>query len=118
MEQARGHSLVFQLLCHEANDSQGTEGCRFDNQSIQLPHMAVTQSFGTSLSGIGQDDIQIGSMRLIQIGAIAAGSACALKPSEMTPAFAALIAELLPQYLDPELYVVINGAIPETTRVS
>ena len=57
-------------------------------------------------------------MRLIQIGAIAAGSACALKPSEMTPAFSALIAELLPQYLDPELYVVINGAVPETTRVS
>ena len=53
-----------------------------------------------------------------QAGAIAAGNACALKPSELTPAFSALLAELLPNYLDPELYKVINGAIPETTKVS
>jgi aldehyde dehydrogenase (NAD+) len=53
-----------------------------------------------------------------QAGAIAAGNACALKPSELTPAFSALLAELLPNYLDPELYTVINGAIPETTKVS
>ena len=57
-------------------------------------------------------------MHLTQAGAIAAGNACALKPSEMTPAFSALLADLLPQYLDPELYAVINGAIPETTKVS
>ncbi|KAH9989638.1 NAD-aldehyde dehydrogenase [Russula vinacea] len=50
-------------------------------------------------------------------GAIAAGNACALKPSETTPAFSALLADLLPKYLDPELYTVINGAIPETTKV-
>ncbi|KAN0116179.1 Aldehyde/histidinol dehydrogenase [Russula decolorans] len=50
-------------------------------------------------------------------GAIAAGNACALKPSEMTPAFSALLADLLPQYLDPELYSVINGAVPETTKI-
>jgi hypothetical protein len=36
----------------------------------------------------------------------------------MTPAFSALVADLLPKYLDPELYTVINGAIPETTKVS
>lgn len=41
-----------------------------------------------------------------------------LKPSELTPAFSALFAELVPKYLDPELYSVINGAIPETTKVS
>ena len=40
-----------------------------------------------------------------------------LKPSELTPAFSALVAELVPKYLDPELYSVINGAIPETTKV-
>ncbi|KAH9060602.1 NAD-aldehyde dehydrogenase [Lactarius vividus] len=50
-------------------------------------------------------------------GAIAAGNACLLKPSELTPAFSALVAELVPKYLDPELYAVINGAIPETTKV-
>ncbi|KAI9465739.1 NAD-aldehyde dehydrogenase [Lactarius psammicola] len=50
-------------------------------------------------------------------GAIAAGNACVLKPSELTPAFSALVAELVPKYLDPELYAVINGAIPETTKI-
>ncbi|KAH9042524.1 NAD-aldehyde dehydrogenase [Lactarius pseudohatsudake] len=50
------------------------------------------------------------------VAAIAAGNACVLKPSELTPAFSALIAELVPKYLDPESYAVINGAIPETTK--
>ena len=50
------------------------------------------------------------------MGAIAAGNACVLKPSELTPAFSALIAELVPKYLDPELYAVVNGGIPETTK--
>ncbi|KAI0261624.1 NAD-aldehyde dehydrogenase [Gloeopeniophorella convolvens] len=50
-------------------------------------------------------------------GAIAAGNACVLKPSELTPAFSALVADLAPKYLDPELYTVINGAIPETTKI-
>jgi aldehyde dehydrogenase (NAD+) len=39
-----------------------------------------------------------------------------LKPSELTPAFSALVAELVPKYLDPELYAVVNGGIPETTK--
>lgn len=53
----------------------------------------------------------------MQISAIAAGDAAILKPSEQTPAFSALIAELVPKYLDPELYHVINGGVPETTKV-
>lgn len=36
----------------------------------------------------------------------------------MTPAFSALLADLFPKYLDPELYRVINGAVPETSKVS
>jgi aldehyde dehydrogenase (NAD+)/aldehyde dehydrogenase (NAD(P)+) len=51
------------------------------------------------------------------VGAIAAGNACVLKPSELTPAFSALIAELVPKYLDPELYAVVNGGIAEATKV-
>ncbi|KAI0819376.1 NAD-aldehyde dehydrogenase [Trametes gibbosa] len=50
------------------------------------------------------------------VGAIAAGNAAVMKPSEQTPAFSALLAELVPQYLDPELYHVINGGIPEMTK--
>ena len=40
-----------------------------------------------------------------------------LKPSELSPAMAALLTELLPQYLDREVYHIVNGAVPETTKV-
>ena len=40
-----------------------------------------------------------------------------LKPSELAPAFAALVAELVPKYLDPDVVQVVNGAVPETTKV-
>ncbi|KAI0706421.1 aldehyde dehydrogenase [Earliella scabrosa] len=51
------------------------------------------------------------------VSAIAAGNAAVLKPSEQTPAFSQLLAELLPKYLDPELFHVINGGVPETTKM-
>ena len=40
-----------------------------------------------------------------------------IKPSENTPAFSSLIAELFPKYLDSSLFRVVNGAVPETTKV-
>ena len=40
-----------------------------------------------------------------------------IKPSELTPTVSALLAELLPKYVDPELYHIVNGGIPETTKV-
>ncbi|MCW2514069.1 MAG: NAD-dependent aldehyde dehydrogenase, partial [Mycobacterium sp.] len=43
------------------------------------------------------------------IGAIAAGNAVVLKPSEVSPASSALMAELVPQYLDRDAIVVIEG---------
>ncbi|XP_044105287.1 aldehyde dehydrogenase family 3 member A2 isoform X1 [Neovison vison] len=51
------------------------------------------------------------------IGAIAAGNAVIIKPSELSEKTAQLLAKLLPQYLDQELYAVINGGIPETTEL-
>ncbi|OBZ67696.1 Aldehyde dehydrogenase family 3 member H1 [Grifola frondosa] len=51
------------------------------------------------------------------VSAIAGGNAVLMKPSEMTPAVSALFAELIPQYLDPELYRIVNGGVPETTKV-
>jgi len=51
------------------------------------------------------------------IGAIAAGNCAVLKPSEMTPACSDLLAELVPQYLDPELVQVVLGGIPETSAL-
>lgn len=43
------------------------------------------------------------------VGALAAGNTVALKPSELAPACSALMAELVPKYLDPEAVVVIEG---------
>ena len=51
------------------------------------------------------------------VGAVAAGNAVVLKPSEVAPATSALLARLLPQYLDPQCVRVIEGGIPETTRL-
>jgi len=50
-------------------------------------------------------------------GAIAAGNSVLLKPSESTAAVSALFAELIPKYMDPDVLAVVNGAIPETTRL-
>ncbi|KAJ3497265.1 hypothetical protein NMY22_g19716 [Coprinellus aureogranulatus] len=49
--------------------------------------------------------------------AIAAGCTVLLKPSENSPASSALTEELIAKYLDPDVVTVVNGAIPETTRV-
>jgi len=49
-------------------------------------------------------------------GAIAAGCAAVVKPSELTPATSQLLAELFPKYLDQDLYRIVNGAIDETTK--
>ncbi|KAM6184863.1 aldehyde dehydrogenase, dimeric NADP-preferring [Rhynchocyon petersi] len=51
------------------------------------------------------------------VGAIAAGNAVVLKPSELSENVASLLATIIPQYLDKDLYPVINGGVPETTEV-
>ncbi|TBU40995.1 NAD-dependent aldehyde dehydrogenase [Dichomitus squalens] len=51
------------------------------------------------------------------VSAIAAGNAVCIKPSEQNPTVNAVLTELLPKYLDPELYNVINGGIAETSKI-
>ncbi|KAM9272600.1 aldehyde dehydrogenase family 3 member A2 [Morus bassanus] len=51
------------------------------------------------------------------IGAIAAGNAVVMKPSEISENTARVVADLLPQYLDRELYPVVTGGVPETTEL-
>ncbi|KAM5306310.1 aldehyde dehydrogenase family 3 member A2 [Glossophaga mutica] len=51
------------------------------------------------------------------IGAIAAGNAVIIKPSELSENTANILARLLPQYLDQDLYVVVNGGVDETTEL-
>jgi acyl-CoA reductase-like NAD-dependent aldehyde dehydrogenase len=54
---------------------------------------------------------------LAQAGAIAAGNAVLLKPSEQSAAVSALLAELFPKYLDTSLVRIVQGSVAETTRV-
>jgi aldehyde dehydrogenase (NAD+) len=51
------------------------------------------------------------------IGAIAAGCTAVLKPSELIPTFSQLLEEIVPKYLDPNAYRVVNGAVSETSEL-
>ncbi|QMU69955.1 aldehyde dehydrogenase family protein [Streptacidiphilus sp. P02-A3a] len=51
------------------------------------------------------------------LGALAAGNAVVAKPSELAPATSAVLARLLPQYLDTQAVAVVEGGIPETTAL-
>uniref|UniRef100_A0A672L2M2 Aldehyde dehydrogenase family 3 member A2 n=1 Tax=Sinocyclocheilus grahami TaxID=75366 RepID=A0A672L2M2_SINGR len=50
------------------------------------------------------------------VGAIAAGNAAVVKPSEVS-SHTAKVMELLPLYLDPEMYQVVTGGVPETQEL-
>jgi aldehyde dehydrogenase (NAD+) len=49
------------------------------------------------------------------IGALAAGNAVVLKPSEVAPATSAALAHWLPRVLDRHAVAVVEGGVPETT---
>ncbi|XP_077360930.1 aldehyde dehydrogenase family 3 member A2b [Festucalex cinctus] len=51
------------------------------------------------------------------IGAIAAGNAAVIKPSEVCVHTAKVMEELLPLYLDKELYPVVTGGVAETQEL-
>ena len=50
-------------------------------------------------------------------GAIAAGNAVVMKPSEVSAATSALLARLVPQYLDDSAIACVEGAVPETAAL-
>lgn len=50
-------------------------------------------------------------------GAIAAGNAVIMKPSEVSAATSALLTRLVPQYLDSKAISIVDGAIPEVTEL-
>lgn len=43
------------------------------------------------------------------IGAVAAGNTIVVKPSELSPTSAALLAELIPSYLDQKAVKIVQG---------
>lgn len=48
------------------------------------------------------------------VGALSAGNSVVLKLSELTPHFTAKLTEVLTEALDPSIFAMVNGAIPET----
>jgi aldehyde dehydrogenase (NAD+) len=50
-------------------------------------------------------------------GAIAAGNAVVLKPSEVTPNTSAVLARYVPEYMDPEAIALVEGGVDETTAL-
>lgn len=48
------------------------------------------------------------------VGALSAGNSVVLKLPELTPHFTAKLTEILKTALDPSVFAVINGAVPET----
>jgi aldehyde dehydrogenase (NAD+) len=51
------------------------------------------------------------------VGALAAGNCAVVKPSDLSVASSHTIARLLPEYLDPEAVIVIEGGVDETTAL-
>ncbi|MBB5938771.1 aldehyde dehydrogenase family protein [Streptomyces zagrosensis] len=51
------------------------------------------------------------------VGALASGNCVVVKPSELAPATSAILARLLPAFLDTEAVAVVEGAVPETTAL-
>jgi aldehyde dehydrogenase (NAD+) len=79
-------------------------------EKAQLPGRAWIEyePFGTVLV-IGAWNFPLALTLGPAVGAIAAGNTVVLKPSEVSPASSALMAELVPRYLDPEAVAVIEG---------
>lgn len=51
------------------------------------------------------------------VGAIAAGNTVVLKPSELAPATSAVLADLVPKYVDPDAVRVVEGGVDVTTEL-
>ena len=49
------------------------------------------------------------------VGALAAGNAAIVKPSEISRHTSVALARILPQYMDPEAIAVVDGGVAETT---
>jgi aldehyde dehydrogenase (NAD+) len=51
------------------------------------------------------------------VGALAAGNAVVLKPSEVVPHVSDALGRLVPKYLDPDAVAVVQGGVHETTAL-
>ncbi|CAF0702827.1 unnamed protein product [Brachionus calyciflorus] len=51
------------------------------------------------------------------VGALASGNCAVVKPSELSPNTAKVLEKLLPKYIDSDFVRVVNGGVPETTKL-
>lgn len=51
------------------------------------------------------------------VSAIAVGNTTVVKPSEVSEASAAVLAEMIPKFLDADAVAVVTGGVPETTAL-
>jgi acyl-CoA reductase-like NAD-dependent aldehyde dehydrogenase len=89
-----------------------------------LVHMAPAFSKLTPLPRNGPAVLVIGpsnypiSISLMAVaGSLASGNPTVLKPSELCPASAALLAKYVPLYFDSSAFQVVKGGVPETTAL-
>lgn len=74
----------------------------------------VHEPYGLTLI-IGAWNYPINLLLAPLVGAIAGGNGAIIKPSEISVHTAALVAELIPKYMDSDLFAVIEGGAPETS---
>ena len=51
----------------------------------------------------------VGTIGILNLGAIAGGNRVILKPSEVASHTSKILAKLIPKYLDPEIVAVVEG---------
>ena len=73
----------------------------------------IFEPFGLTLI-IGAWNYPINLTLAPLVGAIAGGNAAIIKPSEVSAHTAQLLADLIPKYLDPNFFAVIQGGVAET----
>ncbi|KAJ7681087.1 hypothetical protein B0H17DRAFT_1138659 [Mycena rosella] len=90
------------------------------HQFLQLARMMQDNgdAFAESLAkDLGKPRIETYFSEIPLLGAIAAGCCAGIKPSELAPHYAELLADLLPKYLDSNDYRVMTGAVAESTKL-
>jgi len=101
-----------------------------DNLNKFAKQRPITKTLGTLFDNVYTRPEPLGVVLIISawnypiyltltplIGAIAAGNCAIIKPSELSPASATLIEELVEKFLDQRCFKVVNGGKEETTSL-
>lgn len=91
---------------------------RLSLPAVLLPASAklVPEPLGTVLV-IAPWNYPVQLLLVPAVGALAAGNAVVLKPSEVAPHVSALLGRLVPAYLDSEAVQIVEGGVDETTTL-